>query len=165
MDPRIIEKIAHNPLEYQRMIGENDSIRRRQLVYRKETVPVLVQRTLPAGQPLKSITLPGLDGQEYEVEVTGTDIKNMQAGSVTGRLKGRFNSMVTVGFANGYESFNIISPDDGLYLVADAREPGEVIVKEIDPAKYGVHPQEGVADFIETDEPVGGQHTTQPSSN
>lgn len=156
-DPDVIFEIAHNELEAQRMLDENDTIKRRQLVYRKETVPMLVQRAIPAGEPLKTITLPGFNGREIEVEVTKTDIRNMEMGSVIGRVKGRFNSIVSVGFSDGRESFNIISPEDGLYLVADAREPGEVILKEIDPETYAVPPDTDAPDFILTGEPVPGQ--------
>lgn len=135
--PEIIEKIVHNPDEFIRLVEENKRIKRRQLVYRKETVPMLLDRARDAKQPLKNITLPGLDGREIEVEITETHLNPaQQGGSVTGRIKGRFNSMVSVGFAQGYESFNILSPEDHLYLTADAREPGEVIVKEIDPDQY-----------------------------
>lgn len=133
-DPNIMERIAHNPDEFIRLAEENSRIKRRQLVYRKETVPMLIQRA--NGQPLKHITLPGLDGREVDVEVTETHLANPNAGSIQGRVRGRLNSMVSVGFFNGCESFNVISPDEGLYLTADAREPGEVLVKEIDPDQY-----------------------------
>lgn len=143
-DLSVIEMIAHNPDEALRMLEENERIERRQLVYRKETVPMLIQRSINSGQPLKSFTLPGLDGQEVEVEVTEVHLAgDQQGGAVMGRVKGRFNSMVSVGFSNGCESFNVISPDDQLFLTADAREPGEVIVKEIDPNQYASAPCAG----------------------
>ncbi len=138
MTPAIIEKIAHNPDEFIRMVEENERIKRRQLVYRKESLPMLLERgRSAAGQTLRSFTLPALDGREIEVEVKEIhEEPSLRGGSVIGRVKGRFDSMVSVGFVNGYESFNVFSPEDGLYLTADAREPGEVIVKEIDPDKY-----------------------------
>jgi len=157
--PEIIQKLAHNPDEFIRMVEENERIKRRQLVYRKETVPMLLERgRSAAGQTLKSFTLPGLDGKEVEVEVTEIhEEPSLHGGSVTGRVKGRFNSMVSVGFVNGSESFNVFSPDDNLYLTADAREPGEVIVKEIDPEKYA--PVSGnEPDFILTHEPLPKNH-------
>lgn len=158
MDPKVIEKLAHNPDEFIRLNEENERIKRRQLVYRKETVPMLVERAHGSGQPLESFTLPGLDGKEIEVEVKEThEEPSLHGGSVIGRVKGRFNSMVSVGFVNGYESFNVFSPEDGLYLVADAREPGEVIVKEIDPDKYT--PTAGnEPDFILTHEALPKTH-------
>ncbi|BCU77871.1 hypothetical protein llg_25860 [Luteolibacter sp. LG18] len=141
MDPEVIKDIAHNPDEFIRMIEENDRIKRRQLVYRNETVPMLLQRVGGDAASLRSLMLPALDGREVEIEVTGTQLlEGLRSGTVTGRVKGRFNSMATVGFYNGCESFNIISPDDGLYLIADAREPGEVFLKEIDPDRYAPLP-------------------------
>ncbi len=149
-DTNVIRQLAHNPLEYARMVEENSRIKRRQLVYRKETVPQLLQQLQPAGARLQSFTLPGLDGAEFEVEVTDTKVNGAaQSGSVNGRVKGRSGSMVSVGFYNGSESFNLLSPEDGVYLTADAREPGEVIVKEIDPDKYSP-PAGNTPDFILT---------------
>lgn len=150
-DTNIIAQLAHNPLEYARMVEENPKIFRRQLVYRKEPITVTIDRARNAGEPVRSFTLPGLDGREYIVEVTQNSVERTRlAGSLAGHLKGRFNSMVSIGFAEGYESFNIFSPDDKIYIVADAREPGEVMLKEIDPAKYGVSPQTEQPDFIPT---------------
>jgi hypothetical protein len=150
-DPDAILDIAHNELEVERLMAENARIKRRQLVYRKETVPMLLQRATGA-PPLRSFMLPGLDGQEVEVEVTEIhENASLHGGSVTGRVKGRWNSMVSVGFVNGYESFNVLSPDDGLFLTADAREPGEVIVKEIDPDKYAP-PLGDEPDFVLTNQ-------------
>ena len=157
--PAIIEKLAHNPDEFIRMVEENERIKRRQLVYRMETVPMLLERGRSAeGQTLRSFTLPALDGREVEVEVTEIhEEPSLHGGSVIGRVKGRFNSMVSVGFVNGYESFNVFSPDDGLFLTADAREPGQVIVKEIDPDKYT--PTTGnEPDFILTHESLPKTH-------
>ena len=153
-DTNVIRRLVHNELEYQRMVDENRRIKRRQLVYRKETVPELLQRASGVGQQLQSFTLPGLDGREIEVEVTHAKVNGVaQSGSVNGRVKGRFGSMVSVGFFNGCESFNIISPEDGLYLTADAREPGEVIVKEIDPDTYSP-PAGDTPDYILTGQSV-----------
>lgn len=162
MDPKVIEKLAHNPEEFIRLNEENARIRRRQLVYRKETVPMLLDRARNSGQPLSDFTLPGLDGLEVEVEVTGMRLAtDRQAGSVNGRVKGRLNSMVSVGFSNGCESFNVVSPDEGLFLTADAREPGEVLVKEIDLEKYNAPPG-NTPDFILTgDAPPNQKPETQ----
>lgn len=163
-DTNVILQLAHNPLEYARMVEENSRIKRRQLVYRKETVPQLLQQLQPAGARLQSFTLPGLDGAEFEVEVTDTKVNGAaQSGSVNGRVKGRSGSMVSVGFYNGSESFNILSPEDGIYLTADAREPGEVIVKEIDPDKYSP-PAGNTPDYILTDELVPNSRPVKSNS-
>lgn len=161
--PEAIRNLAHNEVEVARLLAENDRIKRRQLVYRKETVPMLLDRARVTGQPLRTFTLPGLDGKEVEVEVTGLNVASTyQAGSVMGRVKGRFDSVVSVGFSNGCESFNITSPTDQLFLTADAREPGEVLVKEIDPDVY-TRPPGQTPDFILTQDPPPGQ-TPKPQS-
>ncbi len=160
MDLKVIEHIAHNPEEAIRLIEENDRIKRRQLVYRRETVPMLLERT---GGSLETFTLPGLDGREVEVEVTDVRLMNgTNGGCVNGRVKGRFNSMVSVGFSNGCESFNVLSPDEGLFLTADAREPGEVLVKEIDPNVYGRPPETNTPCVVDV-EKLGPGHQHSPS--
>jgi hypothetical protein len=136
-DPEVIERIAHNPDEFVRMVEENDRIKRRQLVYRQETAAAIVQNARATGEPVRRLTLPGFNGQEIEVEVTGSDLAfSGLSGTFTGRLPGKLQSIVTLAFKNNREAFSISSPEDGLYLEAEPREPGEVIVKAIDPATY-----------------------------
>ena len=135
--PEVIERIAHNPDEAIRMIEENDRIHRRQLVYRKETAAAAVQQAMARGEQVARLTLPGLDGQELTFEIERADLApSGQTGSFTGHLAGRPSSQVSLAFKFGREAFTVISPEDNLYLQADPREPGEIIVKSIDPATY-----------------------------
>ena len=136
-DLEVIGKLAHNPDEFIRMAGENERIKRRQLVYRRETAATVVQRARATGEPVRSLTLPGLDGREIHVQVTGSELAySGLSGTFTGRVAGREQSIVTLAFKNNREAFSVSSPEDGLYLEAEPREPGEVIIKEIDPATY-----------------------------
>lgn len=135
--PDVIRQIAHNEVEVARMLEENDRIHRRQLVYRNETADVAVQRAMADGRPVSRLALPGLDGQELEFEVVSTDLApSGQSGSLAGHLAGKPESQVVLSFRSGREAFSVSSPEDGLYLQADPREPGELIVKSIDPATY-----------------------------
>lgn len=135
--PAVIEKIAHNPEEFIRMVEENDRIKRRQLVYRKHTAAAAVQAARASGEPLNRLLLPALDGREIEFEILRTDLDpSGQKGSFAGRISGIPNSMVILSFKNDREAFSLSSPDEGLHLQADPREPGEIIVKSIDPATY-----------------------------
>lgn len=136
-DLKVIESIAHNPDEIIKMVEENERILRRQLVYRKETAAKLVQKARLNGQPVKQFILPGLDGRELEVEVISSDLApSGQTGTFHGRLTGRQQSLVTLAFEFGVEAFTVLSPEDGIYLQADPRESGELIVKSFDPDKY-----------------------------
>ena len=136
-DLKVIERISHNPDEIIRMVEENDRILRRQLVYRKETAAKLIQKARLNGQPVKQFILPGLDGKELEVEVISSDLApSGQTGTFHGRLVGRRQSLVTLAFEFGVEAFTVLSPEDGIYLQADPRESGELIVKSFDPDKY-----------------------------
>jgi hypothetical protein len=137
--PDVIRQLAHNELEVDRLMHENSQIKRRQLVYLNHPITRTIQEARALNQSVESFTLPGLDGQEYDVEVTLNNVHPEQMfGSLSGHLKDSPASFVSVGFANGYEAYDIISPNDGIYIVADAREPGEVMVKQIDPDKYQV---------------------------
>ena len=138
-DPDVIRRLAHNERESQRMLRENDTIYRRQLVYDTAGFMRLAQQAVQSSQSLQQVTLPGLDGQEFQVAVTRTDFKNGGGqGQIYGQLPDRPDSMVTVAFIADREAFTVISPQDQIYLQAEAREPGEVVVKSINPSTYGM---------------------------
>ncbi len=133
----VIAQIAHNDLERQRLLDENARIQRRQLVYRNDTAAAVMQRARANGESVTQLTLPGLDGQEWQVAIERADLEpSQQAGSFSGQLVGRTNSLVTLAFQFGREAFTILSPDDGLYLQGHPREPGEVIITSFDPQTY-----------------------------
>jgi len=136
-DLKYLLAISHNPDETIRMVEENERIKRRQLVYRNDTAAAAVQRARLSGEPIHHLTLPALDGQELNFEIDRADLApSGQSGSFTGKLVGKPQSLVTLAFKFGRESFTVISPEDDLYLQADPREPGEIIVKSIDPDVY-----------------------------
>jgi hypothetical protein len=136
-DTNVIRQLAHNDAEYRRMVEENSRIQRRQLVYRKDTAAAMMQRARLSGEPVKQLTLPGFDGRELQVEIDRADLESSwQSGTFAGRLEGRPNSMVTLAFKFGREAFTIVSPDDGTYLQAHPREPGELIITSFDPDTY-----------------------------
>lgn len=137
-DTNVILHLAHNSLEYQRMVTENRTIYRRQLVYFSQGFDALAQQTLQNGGVLHQIALPGLDGQVFSVDVKNTDLRDGgNRGQIYGQLPGQPDSMVTVAFFNNREAFTIISPHDQIYLQAEAHEPGEIVVKSINPQIYG----------------------------
>lgn len=136
-DTNVIRQWAHNDLEYERLVAENDRIKRRQLVYRKDTTAAVMQRSRLSGESVKQLTLPGLDGRELQVEIERTDLEpSQQSGTFTGRLTNRPNSLVTVSFKFGREAFTILSPEDGTFLQGHPREPGEIIITSFDPDGY-----------------------------
>jgi hypothetical protein len=136
-DTNVIRQLAHNDAEYRRMVEENSRIQRRQLVYRKDTAAAMMQRARLSGEPVKQLTLPGFDGQELQIAIDRADLESSwQSGTFAGRLEGRPNSLVTLAFKFGREAFTILSPDDGTYLQAHPREPGQLIVTSFDPDTY-----------------------------
>lgn len=135
--PETIAKIAHNRSEFVRLVQENARIQRRQLVYRKEPAWVLVERAKGEGKPLAKLVLPGLDGREVVMEIESSDLAlSGLSGTFAGRVAGRQQSLVTLAFDRGREAFTVVSPEDGIYLQGDPREPGEIIVASFDPQKY-----------------------------
>jgi hypothetical protein len=136
-DTNVIRQLAHNELEYQRMVKENDTIYRRQLVYHPEGFTLLAQQAMQSGQGIQQLMLPGLDGQELPVTVTKTDFESGgDRGLFYGKLPDRQDSIVTVAFIGGREAFTVVSPQDQIYLQGESREPGEIMVKKIDPKTY-----------------------------
>ena len=132
-----IQQIAHNEMEERRLWEENARIKRRQLVYRKDTAAAVLQRARLNGETVQQLTIPGFDGQELQVAIDRADLEpSWQAGTFTGRLAGQPNSLVTLAFKFGREAFTVISPDDGTYLQAHPREPGELILTSFDPETY-----------------------------
>ena len=112
-------------------------IKRRQLVYRSEPAWELVEQARATGEPIRKLTLPGLDGQEVQVEVTDTDLDpSGLSGSFSGHVAGNQKSLVTLAFIRGREAFTVVSPDDGVFLQGHPRESGEVLVASFDPEKY-----------------------------
>ena len=137
--PDVIRQLAHNELEYERLAEENARILRRQLVYAGQTADQFIQQSRLSGEPIRQFTLPGLDGKEFRVEISQMDLSpSGQQGTFSGHLAGRLDSMVTFAFKGGREGFTVLSPADDTYLVGEPREPGELIVKSINPATYVV---------------------------
>lgn len=137
-DTNVIRLLAHNELEYQRMANENSTIYRRQLVYHPDGFTLQSQQAMQSGQSIQQLTLPSLDGQELPVTVTKTDFESGgDKGIFYGKLAGDPDSMVTVAFINGWESFTVISRQNQIFLHAEARGPGELVVKQINPDTYG----------------------------
>lgn len=135
--PEIIRKIAHNEWEERRLLEENPRITGRQLVYRKEPVFLAVERARAAGQNLSAFTLPDFDGRELVVEVMRADLEpSGLSGTLTGRLPGLGESLVTIAFKQGREAFTVVSPEDGTFLQGHPREPGEIILSSFAPDTY-----------------------------
>jgi hypothetical protein len=135
--PDVIRRLAHNDIEYQRMLDENPRIKERQLVYLKEPAALAVQESRLTGQPLQSLVLPGTDGQEFKVDITSADVSDSgQIGTFNGYIDGHPESAVSVAFKFGREAYTILSPADGNYFDAESRESGEVVVKSFDPNVY-----------------------------
>lgn len=138
-DTNVIRRLAHNDLEFTRLAQENARIYRRQLVYHTDGAAAQIERAKATGRSLQQITFPGLDGQEVPIEITRADLNpSGQQGALSGTVAGRSDSMVTLAFKGAREAFTILSPKDNLYLVGEPREPGELIVKSINPETYVV---------------------------
>ena len=132
-----IRKWAHNELEVQRMAEENSRIIRRELVTFKETPAAAIERCRLAGEPVRELTLPGLDGQNIQFEITKSDVEpSGLRGMFSGRIAGQPDSLVTLAFAKNKQAYTVLSPSAGIYLTADAHDSGDAILKSIQPDIY-----------------------------
>jgi len=148
-DINTIRQLAHNPLEYARMVDENARIFRRQLVYLKETAAAVFEQAKVTDSPVTQLTLPALDGHELTFEIARREgAGSSRQGMLSGHLVGNADSLVTLAFEDGREAFTILSPNENIFLVGEPRENGQVIVKAIDPNTYGVGPAPGNADDV-----------------
>ena len=151
-DTNVIRQLAHNPLEYDRMVEENPRIFRRQLVYLKETAAAVFEEAKLTGTPVQRLTLPGVDGQELQFQIVKSDGNgSSRQGMFSGHLAGNTGSLVTLAFQDGREAYTVLSPKENIFVVGEPREPGQVIVKAIDPHTYGAGPAGQGDDFIKTE--------------
>lgn len=152
-DTNVIRQLAHNDLEYDRMVDENQRIFRRQLVYLKETAASVFEKAKLTGGPVEQLTLPGIDGQELKFDIVKRQAQvSSRQGMFSGHLAGNNDSLVTLAFEDGRQAFTILSPKENIFIVGEPREDGQVIVKAIDPNTYGVGPAN--ADDTMTNQPT-----------
>jgi hypothetical protein len=153
-DTNVIRELAHNRLEYDRMVEENPRIFRRELVYLKQTASSVFEQAKLTGKPVSELTLPGVDGQELQFQIVQRDGNgSSRRGTFSGHLVGDLNSMVTMAFMDGREAFTVLAPGQSIFVVGEPREDGQVIVKAIDPNTYGMGPAENADDTIKTGPP------------
>jgi len=129
--PQAMHDLAHTDAEEERLQFENPWVEKRQLVYCDDYIQTLGKSV--AGDPanLKAIRLPGFDGQEFEVDVDRTESpQGVMEWNVAGHLKDRPDTLVSISTVHGYTSIVMIAPD--FYIEGDAREPGEVVLNQID---------------------------------
>lgn len=151
-DTNVIRELAHNQLEYDRMVEENPSIFKRELVYLRQSPAAIFEQARLTGDPVTQVTLPGVDGQELQFQIVQRDgPASSRRGTFSGHLVGDLNSMVTMAFMDGREAFTVIAPKANIFLVGEPREPGQVIVMAINPSTYGSPSGEGGKDFIKTE--------------
>jgi hypothetical protein len=150
-DTNVIRQLAHNSLEYDRMVEENSRIFRRELVYLKETAAAVFEEAKLTKTPVQLLTLPGVDGQELQFQIVSSEGNgSSRQGTFYGHLAGNVDSQVSLAFMDGREAYTVLAPKENIYVVGEPREPGQVIVKAIDPNTYGVGPSGEGDDFIKT---------------
>ena len=153
-DTNVILELAHNQLEYDRMVQENPRIFRRELVYLKQTAASVFEQAKLTGKPVQELTLPGVDGQELQFQIVQRDGDgSSRRGAFGGHLVGDLDSMVTMAFMDGREAFTVLAPRQNIFVVGEPREDGQVIVKAIDPDTYGLGPAGDADDAIKTGSP------------
>ncbi|MDB6078976.1 MAG: hypothetical protein JWO82_2723 [Akkermansiaceae bacterium] len=144
-DPAILHELAHNDLEEDRLSRENAWVEKRQLVYCDDYISNLGNSVANAPADVKSIKLPGFDGQEYDIDVDRTDSpQGAMEWNIAGHLKDRPDTLVSISTVHGYTAIVFITPE--LYIEGDAREPGEVVLNQINrQARRDAKPKNAIA--------------------
>jgi hypothetical protein len=132
-----IRALAHNALEEENLKRANAWTKRRQLVYRKETLAQILP-DLQNGTR-KQITVPGFDGKEYVVDVQKVRVFSVGTFGVSGTLQGSDIPFVLGSTSDGRESMRYLSPDgDGTFLF-EPREGGQGTITLVDEAAQEQH--------------------------
>jgi hypothetical protein len=111
------------------------------------------------GEPVKQMTLPGVDGQELQFQIVKSENNSSRQGMFSGHLAGNNDSLVTLAFADGREAFTVLSPKENIFIVGEPREDGQVIVKAIDPNTYGVGPAEQEMTLSKLNRPINNSNS------
>lgn len=128
MQPSALDALAHNDLERKRLKINNKTISRRQLIYQKNSF--LKQAT--AETPLSTMTLPGFDGSEFEINVTETTLNQPEEemeGIIKGHVNGYPNSTVTIAFNDEVATGYLSIPEKNIYIEYDPREANQLVLK------------------------------------
>lgn len=148
-DPNVIKLLALNPQHHNYLLEQNQVIFRRQLVYRFQTLHRVLQQARSSGEPVTELVVPGLDGEEYQVEIRDMHLEpDARRGSITGTLAGSPDSMVVIAFDGDRESIIVVDPGRHLHLVGEPREPGQIILNLVDPHRFGGTDRLWPGDFI-----------------
>ncbi len=93
-----------------------------------------LERARLTGETLRQLTLPGLEAAKSRSK--SAPVMSIPRAWIRGCVAGHPDSMVTLAFYQGRQAFTVIGPSETPFLDAEAHEPGDVLVKQIDPAKY-----------------------------
>lgn len=148
-DPNVIKLLALNPQHYEYLLEQNQAIFRRQLVYRFQTLHRVLQQAKSSGEPVTELVVPGLDGEEYQMEIRDMHLEpDAHKGSITGTLLGSPDSLVVIAFDGDRESLVVVDPARHLHLMGEPREPGQIILNLVDPTRFGGTDRLWPEDFI-----------------
>jgi hypothetical protein len=153
--PAAMDKLAHNPLERERLTDENEYVTRRQLVYRKHPLPEIGMQSFTTGEQVKTLTLPDFNGRDLEVVITESKIEwRGKTGFFRGYVKGDPEATVAASYYQGAECFEI--QRGSMILAGDPREPGQVVLKEVDPRRMPAMSSNPV-DIFDVGEPLSAK--------
>lgn len=135
--PELIDQLAHNDLERERLLRENEWVTKRELVYRNVTLLDQATAAAEEGREVTEIILPGFEGEEYLIKVDSFETQvsedGVTEGWITGRLENDPDSLVSLGFFGEREAGNISSSELGVELTFQPREDQQIVVSQVDP--------------------------------
>ncbi len=159
----VMPQLANNSDMLDRLEEDNANTVRRQLVY---TTPEFEdeKREIFAGAR-SSITLPGLDGEEFIVDITEFETFPIDGanpedtGGFSGVVRNAPDSLVNVGTHN--DSWSVLVVHEGRQFNLETREPGELILSQV--ADSPPLPDPASTLLTTTDHSVPGHQCSDPS--
>ena len=137
LDPAVVRVLATNSEQEKALLEEQVFTKKRQLIYADAAFSENARKVFEG--ETEKITLPGFDGQTFEVTIDHTRAIDASSvsGSFTGRIKGALESQVIAAADNDYWSIGIDL--DGKHYQIQTRQPGEWHINDIDINKAIAH--------------------------
>lgn len=126
-----INRYARNPKEKERMEFENQFVHRRELIRPAVTFGD-IGRQMANGEDISTMTLPGLNGEVYELDITYRDNLTQTSGTFFGKVKGYPDSDAIITYYKDSNSAILKIPSLKKVLDYDPYTDKQLIVKDFD---------------------------------
>ncbi len=145
MSEQVMEQLASNLDMLDALREENQTVKKRQLVYHNEELEKQRERILNG--ELKTLKIPGVDGELFDIDILSSSKildeaypDELNNGFIYGKISGRDDTKVSIGLSG--ESYSIQVNTLDRVLSISTRSGGELIVTEFDNALLDAQPSD-----------------------